>query len=150
MILTHDRERTRFLKFATVGALGSVLDIGVANLLTHAWDMRLVYAGSISFMCAVLSNFTLNRFWTYPDSRTRSFMHQLGMFFLVNSVGIAIRIPILHFVEPLMATEFEGLAHLSHATAESLAKNATLILAIGVVMLWNFFVNRYWTYNDVD
>jgi len=23
-------------------------------------------------------------------------------------------------------------------------------VAVGVVMLWNFFVNRYWTYNDVD
>ena len=150
MILSDDRERSRFLKFATVGALGSLLDIGIANLLTHLLDMRLVYAGSISFICAVFSNFTLNRYWTYPDSRSRPFMHQLGMFFLVNSVGIAIRIPILHFVEPLMASEFESVVHLSHAAAESLAKNATLLLAIGVVMLWNFFVNRYWTYNDVD
>ena len=150
MILSQDRERIRFLKFATVGALGSIVDIGVANLLTHALHMRLVVAGSISFLCAVLCNFTLNRYWTYPDSRSRPFMHQLGMFFLVNSVGLAIRIPILHFVEPFMAQEFEGLVHLSHATSESLAKNATLILAIGVVMLWNFFVNRYWTYNDID
>lgn len=150
MILTHDRERVRFLKFATVGAIGSVIDIGVANLLTHALDMRLVLAGSISFLCAVLSNFTLNRYWTYPDSRSRPFIHQLGMFFLVNSIGIAIRIPILHFAEPIMARQFASLAHLSPSTAESLAKNATLILAIGVVMLWNYFVNRYWTYNDID
>jgi putative flippase GtrA len=31
-----------------------------------------------------------------------------------------------------------------------LAKNATLAIAIGIVMLWNYFVNRYWTYNDVE
>ena len=150
MIVSHDRERARFLKFATVGAIGSLLDIGIANLLTHLLNMRLVYAGSISFICAVFSNFTLNRYWTYPDSRSRPLVHQLGMFFLVNSIGIAIRVPILHFVEPFMARKFESLAHLSPATAESLAKNATLILAIGVVMMWNFFVNRYWTYNDID
>ena len=150
MMLVQDKERVRFLKFASVGALGSVIDIGIANLLTHLLNMRLVYAGSISFICAVFSNFTLNRYWTYPDSRSRPLMHQLGMFFLVNSVGIGIRVPILHFVEPFMAREFESLVHLSHATAESLAKNATLILAIGVVMMWNFFVNRYWTYNDID
>jgi putative flippase GtrA len=150
MILSQDRERIRFVKFATVGAIGSVVDIGIANLLTHWLDMRLVYAGSISFICAVVCNFTLNRYWTYPDSRSRPLMHQLGMFFLVNSIGLAIRIPILHFVEPFMAKEIEGLVHLSPATAESLAKNATLILAIAIVMLWNFFVNRYWTYNDVD
>ena len=150
MMLVQDKERVRFLKFASVGAIGSVIDIGIANLLTHLLNMRLVYAGSISFICAVISNFTLNRYWTYPDSRSRPLMHQLGMFFLVNSIGIAIRIPILHFVEPFLVTEFEGLVHLSPSTAESLAKNATLVLAIGVVMMWNFFVNRYWTYNDID
>jgi putative flippase GtrA len=150
MILTDDRERVRFLKFATVGAIGSLIDIGVMNLLTHFLGIRLVYAGSISFICAVFSNFTLNRYWTYPDSRSRPLLHQLGMFFLVNSIGIAIRIPTLHYVEPFMAMEFENMVHLSHATAVALAKNATLILAIGIVMIWNFFINRYWTYNDVD
>jgi putative flippase GtrA len=27
--------------------------------------------------------------------------------------------------------------------------NLTLAVAILVVMMWNFFANRYWTYNDV-
>lgn len=150
MILTDTRERVRFLKFVVVGAIGSIVDLSVMNLLTRLFNMRLVYAGSISFVCAVCSNFILNRYWTYPDSRSRPLMHQLGMFFLVNSVGIGIRIPTLHFVEPIMAKAFEDMIHLSSATAESLAKNATLITAIGIVMIWNFFINRYWTYNDVD
>jgi putative flippase GtrA len=150
MILTDEKERVRFFKFAAVGAIGSVVDIGIANLLTHLFDMPLVYAGSISFICAVFSNFIFNRYWTYPDSRSRPLMHQLGMFFLVNSIGIAIRIPTLHFVEPLMLRIFEGTGRLSNATSQFLAKNATLVLAIGIVMIWNFFVNRYWTYNDVD
>ena len=150
MILTDDRERVRFLKFVAVGAIGSIIDIGIMNLLTHLFDLKLVYAGSISFICAVFSNFTLNRYWTYPDSRSRPLMHQLGMFFLVNSIGIAIRVPILHYVEPAMTGVFERMTHQSHATAESLAKNATLLIAIGVVMTWNFFINRYWTYNDIE
>ena len=150
MIVSEQRERVRFAKFAAVGALGSLIDIGVMNLLTHLFGMRLVYAGSISFICAVINNFLLNRYWTYPDSRSRHLMHQLGMFFLVNSVGIGIRIPILHFVEPIMARAFENVVHLSHNTAISLSKNATLLFAIGVVMTWNFFVNRYWTYNDIE
>ena len=94
MILSADKERIRFLRFATVGALGSIIDIGVMNLLTRLFAMRLVWAGSISFTCAVINNFVLNRYWTYPDSRSKPLVHQLGMFFLVNSIGIAIRIPI--------------------------------------------------------
>lgn len=150
MILDGNKERTRFVKFAIVGAVGSALDVGIMNLLTQLFNMRLVLAGTISFICAVVNNFTGNRFWTYPESRSRNMLHQLGMFFVVNAAGIAIRVPILHFVEPPMENAFESLAHLSHASAEILAKNATLGLAIGVVMLWNFFVNRYWTYNDIE
>jgi putative flippase GtrA len=151
MILTaNNKERVRFLKFATVGAIGSVIDILIMNLLTHLLTMRLVYAGTISLICAIVSNFMLNRYWTYPDSRSRHFLHQLSMFFLVNVVGIVFRIPILHYVEPVMSDVFESMVHLSHASAQTFAKNATLAFAIAVVMIWNFFINRYWTYNDIE
>lgn len=150
MILSGNRERIRFIKFATVGALGALIDFAVMNLMTHLFSLRLVYAGSISFICAVLSNFTLNRYWTYPDSRSRHFLHQLGMFFLVNAAGIAFRIPILHYVEPPMANIVQSITHFPLANAHLLAKNATLALAIALVMIWNFFINRYWTYNDID
>jgi putative flippase GtrA len=150
MILTENKERVRFLKFATVGAIGAVIDFSVMNLLTHFWNLRLVIAGTISFICAVTSNFLFNRYWTYPDSRSRHVLHQMGMFFLVNAAGIAIRIPILHYAEPPLADAFESLAHVSSAISEALARNATLALAVGVVMIWNFFINRYWTYNDID
>lgn len=138
------------MKFATVGAVGSVIDFGVMNLLTHVFSMKLVFAGSLSFICAVINNFTGNRYWTYPESRSRHILHQLGMFFLVNAAGIAIRIPILHFVEPPMEDLIRGAGLFSTVSPETLAKNATLSIAIAVVMLWNFFVNRYWTYNDVE
>ena len=32
----------------------------------------------------------------------------------------------------------------------ALADNITLAIAVIIVMFWNFFANRYWTYNDVD
>ena len=148
--MNDNKERVRFLKFAAVGAVGSMLDFGVMNLLTRLLAMRLVYAGTISFVCAVVNNFTGNRFWTYPESRSRHILHQLGMFFVVNAAGIAIRVPILHFVEPPMEGFFKSMGVLPAITPETLAKNATLALAIGIVMLWNYFVNRYWTYNDVE
>lgn len=150
MTVLDSKERTRFIKFAVVGAIGSVVDIGVMNLLTQVFHFQLVIAGSISFVCAVTNNFIGNRYWTYPDSRSKPIHHQLGMFFVVNAIGIAIRIPILKYLEPPLARLFESMAHISYDVADALAKNATLILAIGVVMLWNFFVNRYWTYNDVE
>jgi putative flippase GtrA len=150
MIITNRTEHKRFFKFALVGALGAVIDFGVMNLLSHFTKMSLVYAGTISFTCAVISNFIWNRFWTYPESRSRTLLNQLGMFFLVNLAGVAIRIPTLHYLEPPVLRFFEGIFHTSYNTAEFYANNLTLASAVGIVMIWNFFVNRYWTYNDID
>ena len=150
MILVDQKERTRFFRFAIVGALGSLIDFGVMNILTNWFHLILVEAGTISFACAVLSNFVWNRLWTYPDSRSRHFLHQLGMFFLVNLAGVGIRIPILHFGEPPLFYVFDHSLGVNSGNAEFLAKNATLAVAIGIVMLWNYFINRHWTYNDVD
>jgi putative flippase GtrA len=150
IVLNNGKERERFLKFAVVGAFGAVIDFGVMNLLTQAAGMLLVTAGTISFVCAVISNFVWNRYWTYPDSRSRPLTHQLSMFFAVNIAGVAIRIPILHYVEPPLINLMDRMNFRVPFSPEFLAKNLTLALAVGIVMLWNFFVNRYWTYNDID
>jgi putative flippase GtrA len=34
-------------------------------------------------------------------------------------------------------------------TTEFMGHNGALAIAVLVVMMWNYFVNRYWTYNDV-
>jgi putative flippase GtrA len=134
----------------TVGVIGAVVDFGIMNLFSKLFNMPLTLAGTISFICAIISNFLWNRFWTYPDSRSRPITSQLTMFFIVNVAGLAIRLPILHFLELPMQRLFQRLALNTSLSPEFLGKNFTLMVAVSVVMLWNFFVNRYWTYNDVD
>jgi len=72
------------------------------------------------------------------------------MFTIVNVAGVAFRIPILHYLEPIMLGFFRTGLHLSRFTPEFAARNSTLALAVGIVMLWNFFINRHWTYSDID
>ncbi len=149
-ILTNQQERQRFLRFAVVGIIGAVVDFGVANLLTRLFHVPLVGAGTISFICAILSNFTWNRYWTYPDSRSKPVSRQLIQFFVVSVAGLAIRIPILKFLEPVLYRFVEGLPfQVPLFSAEVISDNVTLAIAVIVVMFWNFFANRYWTYGDV-
>ncbi len=150
-ILHDPLERTRFLKFAIVGIIGAIVDFGIANLLVYVFDVQLVVAGTISFICAILSNFTWNRLWTYPDSRSKSPVTQFIQFGVISVLGLAIRIPILKYGEPLLLRFFEGLPfQIPIFTPDFLAKNFTLAIAVIIVMFWNFFVNRYITYNDVE
>jgi putative flippase GtrA len=151
-ILANPRERTRFLRFAFVGIVGAVVDFGAFNLLIATTNLTPVWAGAFSFIAAILSNFTWNRYWTYPDSRTKPVGQQLLQFSMVSVAGLLIRIPILAILEPILRTFFEMFSFLpiGFITAEFLSANLALSIAVIVVMFWNFFVNRYWTYSDVE
>jgi putative flippase GtrA len=153
ILIRNTRERGRFMRFAVVGVIGAVVDFGVMNLLVSLFRMPFLYAGIISFICAILSNFTWNRYWTYPDSRSKEVQRQLVQFAIVSVIGLSIRIPILAFLEPALINLLEstfGYSFLGLFTTEFVAHNLTLAFAVLVVMFWNFFANRYWTYSDVE
>jgi putative flippase GtrA len=150
-IFTEQKERTRFFRFLVVGTIGAVVDFGVMNLLVNLFNTPLVLAGTISFICAVLSNFTFNRYWTYPDSRSKPIIRQLGEFTVVSVIGLAIRVPILALLEPLTFKLFNSMPFdIPYFSDEFLSDNLTLAIAVIIVLFWNFFINRYWTYRDVD
>lgn len=151
-IITNQRERTRFFRFAVVGVIGAVVDFGTFNLLTNFAGFTAVWASVISFIGAIISNFTWNRYWTYPDSRSKPLGRQLMQFSIVSLIGLVIRTPIIAVLEPLFNRIFGDFSFLpfGFVTAEFLANNLALAIAVIVVMFWNFFINRYWTYSDVQ
>ncbi len=150
-IITNSRERTRFLKFSVVGVFGAIVDFGVMNLLVALFGASLVIAGTISFIAAVFSNFIWNRYWTYPDSRSKPIIRQLLEFTVVSVIGMAIRIPTLALLEPVLNSAFSHLPfEIPYSSMKLLSYNITLAIAVIIVLFWNFFINRYWTYGDVE
>jgi len=155
-IKENRQEINRFLKFMVVGVTGTTVDFGLLYLLHVVLDFKLVLANTISFTAAFINNFTWNRYWTYPDSRSKPISAQLSQFFIVNIFGWGINTGILLLLEPPLTTLTSSILgamalaiagpELPHKVGYNLAK----ALATGVVMFWNFFVNRYWTYNDVE
>lgn len=145
----NKKEINRFLKFAVVGASGAVVDFGVLNLLTMIFKVGFIPASVVSFILAVLNNFLWNRLWTYPDSRSKSIKTQLTQFSIINVIGLLIRTPLLAFLEKQLIPLFTRLNLSTVFSPEMIGHNISLAIAIGVVMLWNFFANRFWTYNDV-
>lgn len=148
------KEITRFLKFAVVGIIGAVVDFGTLYVLHPLLGMHIVPANTISFTAAVLSNFTWNRYWTYPDSRSKPIRTQLAQFFVVNVLGWAINTGILLLLrDPCVTALGAAVARFGLAVDADLTYrlgyNLAKIIATGVVLFWNFFVNRRWTYSDV-
>jgi putative flippase GtrA len=143
------------LKFSAVGALGFLIDIGIFNLLTGRFAWPEIPAEVVSFIAAVTSNFIWNRYWTYPDSRTKPVSRQAGQFALVSAIGLVIRTAAFALIlGPCMAVAGYLLASPLAAgldlTAERLGANLALGIVILIVLFWNFLANRFWTYADVD
>ncbi|GAP14637.1 predicted membrane protein [Longilinea arvoryzae] len=151
MILINQKERVRFFKFAMVGVIGAVIDFGIFNLLSAAFNVPAVWASTTSFIAAVGSNFLWNRYWTYPDSRSKKISHQLTQFILVSLIGLAIRILMVALLEkPFINLADRFIPASFFLTPVTVGHNLLLALAVLVVMMWNFIANRYWTYNDVS
>jgi putative flippase GtrA len=139
------------MRFAVVGVIGAIVDFGVMNLAVGVFKTSLVLGGTLSFIAAIISNFTWNRYWTYPDSRTKPILRQLAEFSVVSVIGLALRVPTLKILGPAMLALLLSLPfQLPLLTPKMLSDNLTLAVAVIIVMFWNFFVNRYWTYGDVE
>jgi putative flippase GtrA len=145
----YQKEITRFLKFSVVGTIGAFVDFSILNLLHGVLGWPLALSNTISFTCAVLSNFLWNRFWTYPDSRSKPLGAQLFTFFVVNIAGWAINTGMLLLLtNPLTGLATSLLGVTNPIIADRFGYNSAKVIATGVVLFWNFFVNRIWTYND--
>jgi len=67
----------RILKFMAVGASGIVVNNGVLWLLVSSASMLPLLADLFSIEASIISNFTLNNFWTFRDRRTGKFLYKL-------------------------------------------------------------------------
>jgi putative flippase GtrA len=136
---TRLKEFNRFAKFAIVGALGAVIDFGLLNLMRGVFGWDLILANTLSVSVAMLSNFIWNRYWSFPESRTRKKRTQLPQFALVNLIGLVINNLIVVGIDAVLVS------HVGEPWSYNIAK----AVAIGVVLFWNFGINRLWTYRGL-
>lgn len=134
------KEFIRFLKFATVGAFGMGVDLSVLTAAREWLKLPLSLAVGLGFTVAVISNFTWNRLWTFPESRERPLGSQLVQFVVVNIVGLGINEVVVLGLHPVFSLLLRDPA----------AYLGAKVIAIGIVLFWNYFVNRAWTYRGIE
>ncbi|MEK9156844.1 MAG: glycosyltransferase family 2 protein [Patescibacteria group bacterium] len=119
--------RKRFVMYATIGAFGAVLDLGLFVFL-HNFGLSLLLANIVATSCAVIHNFTWHHFVTFKEHDQTPHI-ALVKFVSVSLVGIAFNSVIV-------------LAGVSLGLFPAIAK----IVAIGCVTVWNYVMNTRVTF----
>ena len=131
----------RFLKFGTVGASGTVVNIGVLYFaqenIFHAVqqpEIRLNLSLVLAIFLATLNNFFWNRLWTWSDRvehHHRPWLAQFGQYTLACWLSIALQLVFTNLLAP----------HFYYQIAN--------LIAIGLTSVLNFVLNDIWTFGRV-
>jgi putative flippase GtrA len=99
--------------------------------------MPTLLANTISYSVGVINNFTLNRLWTFSESREKQWFVQFGQFVLINIVAVILNNLIVLGLERPFGALLHNPEH-GYLPAK--------VVATGFVFLYNFAANRLWTF----
>jgi putative flippase GtrA len=150
MAETQLNNRKRFFRFAVVGVSGTIVDYSIFFLLSRLFGFPKNISLTFSFIVAVINNFSLNRIWTYPESKEKNFLDQIIKFTLVSIVGLLIRNNIFPLIDnPLITISSLYIGPQFFIKPDLIGDILALGIITIIVLFWNYFINRIWTYKDI-
>jgi putative flippase GtrA len=118
----------QFLMFAGLGVIGTLGHYTVLVVLVQFWAVDPVFASSLGFVVGAVINYILNYHFTFQSQKRHS--EALTKFLIVAIIGAGIN------------------GFIMYIGVENTRINYMIIqlFATLVVLLWNFIVNRLWTF----
>ncbi len=118
----------QFLLFAGVGAIGTVGHYTTLIILVQLWLVDPVFASSLGFVVGAVINYILNYHFTFQSNKRHA--EALTKFLLVATIGAGIN------------------GYIMYIGVENTTINYLVvqIFATCVVLLWNYIVNKLWTF----
>lgn len=125
-------------KFGAVGAVNTVLDIAVLNLLVFGVGLAPLRSKVLSTVVAATSSYCMNRYWTFRHRERQDVRREYLLFFGLNAVGLALNLLVLGGVH-------YGLGH-----DGALALNLANVVGVGLGTVFRFWSYRrfVWTHAD--
>lgn len=130
----------QFIKFGVVGVTNTAVDWLVFFLITHYIVLSKDFeptAKAIAFVVAVLNSYLWNTVWTFRKEYKKSIGDKASAkgtiffkFIIVSLIGWGINYLVFKY------TRFDL----------DQGQIISLIAASGAATLWNFFINKFWTY----
>jgi len=120
------------LKFAIVGAIGTIVNLSILYFLTEFANVYYIISEIIAFMLSALNNYILNKIWTFKEKIQEQIIKKYFQFTLVCLVSLLFNISILFIL-----VEYFNLWYI-------LAE----LIAIICSFLINFLGSKLWTFKS--
>lgn len=158
-----------FLKFGIVGGSGVLVNMLVAIIMNklhggpvNAQQVLFPLVGGfnfrfsslvwiVGFLVANVTNFQLNRTWTFQSSKHARWWHEFWPFFAVGSVaavvGFFLKIGMTNPTSPMFLPE--PFFHAGEGAGLQSREYWAQLIAIIITIPINFLVNKFWTFRSV-
>jgi putative flippase GtrA len=133
----------RFIKFATVGASGTVVNLIILHINQEIllrdidpYETRLKLSLAGAIFLATMNNYLWNRIWTWNDRKRKGrygFFIQMGQYFLACGLAISLQY--------LFTIIFSRIIHYLIANLISIILAAIFVYIINDI--WTFAIRRY-------
>lgn len=135
---------TQFCKFAIVGVINTLVDFTVLNFLIWLFKIysgwQILFLNSISFACAVINSYFLNRYWTFSEEKEKVFFKFVN-FFLISLIGVLINSGIVYLGTIFLNPGFDFSA--------VIWINIVKFFAVAVSLIWNFIGYKIFVFKNV-
>jgi putative flippase GtrA len=107
------------LRFALVGGVNTLVDIGIFSQLLYRYHWPLLAARAAGFTVAVVNSYLMNKVWSFRKRRTgREAWRRAGLFYLIALGGLAISSVVIRFADLVMHSLCRAF-HRGHAALQN-------------------------------
>lgn len=119
-----------FIKFAIVGALGTLVNIFILFLFTDIFKMYYIFSEIIAFITSGINNYLLDKIWAFKEELQEYIVRKYSQFLLISILSLLINLSILFIL-----VEYFGWWYI-------LAEIVAIICAFFI----NYLGNKFWTF----
>jgi len=118
------------VKFGLTGSSGLLIDFSLTWFFKDELHVNKFIANGIGFCAAVLSNYFINRYWTFNERNRKQVGKQLTSFVAVSLIGLLLNSCFIYIFNELLLLNF----YVSKA------------IAVILVFFWNFTANYFFVF----
>jgi len=122
----------QFLKFAIVGAIGTLVNLGLLYIFTEIFNFYYIISEIIAFTVSVINNYLLNKIWTFKEELKQEIVQKYAKYFVISVISLIVNLTILF----ILVEHFDYWYILAE------------LFAIACSFVVNYLGNVLWTFRD--